>query len=203
MFDVHESAVLLSDFNSEDFDLVLQNLDSLLHLGELLTRVGDLLHVLVPLVLDLLVESDQGIKLQLSLLLLLHQVHDEQLFDLEFFLGLTTLGGCLRSCPRHLFTDGPQELDFFDPLVGLILELLLFLLTCFNVRLKCTNLRVGILVLETFLNELTNIDLLLLMQVFLCDTIFFVILFQLGDLLRNTVELLGPPLHIGVDLVRL
>ena len=122
IFDIDQGTVFLSSLDPENFDFVLQDLDSFLQLGQLLTGVSDLLQVLVPLVLDLFVESDQRIQLKFCLLLLLHEIHNEQFFYLELFFGLSPLGRGLGSSSGHFLPDRAEELNLFEPLIGLVLE---------------------------------------------------------------------------------
>ena len=61
--DVNEVMVLLSTLVLQDVNFILENLDTLFHLGEVLTARLDLADVLVSRVLDLLVQSNERVQL--------------------------------------------------------------------------------------------------------------------------------------------
>ena len=165
VLDVDESTVFLGTLGSQDIDLILKDLDALFHFCEILAGRLDLTDVLVPGVLDLFVESDEGVQLEFSVLLLLGQIEDQKLFHLELLTSLSGLGGGLRSCSCHLLSDGLQELDLDEELTLVILEFAHFLLLRCNHFFDVLDLSLKGSVLETFLDKLTNEDLLLFMQV--------------------------------------
>jgi len=55
-----EFSVFFGRLVSEDFDLILQDLDSFLHFGQILGGVLDLRNILIPGVLDLFIEGNES-----------------------------------------------------------------------------------------------------------------------------------------------
>lgn len=74
LVDVDQVSVLLRTLVLQDVHFVLEDLDSLLHLGQVLATGLDLRNVLVSRVLHLLVKSDKSVQLEVSVLLLLRQI---------------------------------------------------------------------------------------------------------------------------------
>ena len=69
--------VLLQRLVAQDLDLILQDLDSLLHFGEVLRRILNLADVLIPIILHILIKCQEGIEFELDLLLLFGQIQNE------------------------------------------------------------------------------------------------------------------------------
>jgi hypothetical protein len=97
-------------------------------------------------------------------LLFLGQVQDEELFNLQLFLGLSGLSHGLTGCSCHLFTDSGEELDFLLPLVFFFLKLLHLLLVLFDITRELKNLGLHVLVLKGLFDELSKKELLCLLK---------------------------------------
>jgi hypothetical protein len=156
MFDINECSVFFTAFISENFDFILQNLDTFLHLSKVLGGVLDLRDVLVTGVLHFFVKSDERIQTELSFLLFLSKIENKQFLDLKFLLGLSGLSHSLRGSPGHLLSDGRQELDLLHPLVLLLLKSLHLLLVSHDVRTDLHDLSLHILLFQALLHQLTH-----------------------------------------------
>lgn len=96
--------------------------------------------------------------------------------------------------PRHLLTDGAEELDLLDPLVFFLLELLDGLLVGEDVAAHLHDLGLHVLLFQPLLDQLAHEDLLLFLQVLLVDH-------QLFGFLALFVQELGGSGDLGLELL--
>ena len=188
--------VLIGRLVTQDLDFILQNLDTLLHLSQILRAACNLRHVLVTHVLDVLVERLERVEAELSLLLLLQQVQDEQFFDLQLLDGLFSLSHGLRSGSRHLLTDGTKEDNLNLELAFLLLHLGHLTLERLDLVLFATSLQLGLVAVETALDQLTDKDVLLVEET-------LGLLFELLALLIESQLLLLHALQLVLELLSL
>ncbi len=71
-----QRVVLLGGLVAQDLNFVLQDLNALLHLGQVLRGVLDLANVLVPCVPHFLVQGDERLQSEISFLRLLSQIQN-------------------------------------------------------------------------------------------------------------------------------
>jgi len=77
----------------------------------------NLADVLVSIVFDIFIKSEEGIKFEFNLLLLLGQIKNKQFFNLELFFSFSSLSHGLRGCSGHLLSNSGEELNLNDELV--------------------------------------------------------------------------------------
>mgnify|MGYP006922975374 CR=1 FL=1 len=162
---VDQISILLSTLCLKDINFILQNLDTLLHLSQVLTGGLDLTHVLVSRVLHLFIQSDERVQLEVCVLLLLRQVKNEKFFYLEFSTSFTGLSRSLRGCPCHFRSDGHQEVDLNDKHGFSSLHLFNKSLFCIDLLFELINTILANIQVETLLDKLTDIDHLIFLVV--------------------------------------
>ena len=109
----------------------------------------------------------------------------------------------MRGSTGHLLTDGREELDFFNPLVFLLLELLHLLLMLNDVGLELQYLGLHVSLFHTLLHKLSHENLLFFLEGSLvtCQAILFLpLLFQH---VSNNCLLLFGRLHLFLELLDL
>lgn len=201
--DIDQVAVFLSALVLQDVDFVLQDLHALLHLGQVLTAGLNLAHVLVPGVLHLFVKCNEGVQLEVRILLLLRQVQYQQLLDLELSTGLTSLCGCLRSCTSHLGPDGHQEVDLDDEHGLTSLHVRHKRLLKFNLLLELLDAVLAHIKVQALLDELADIDHLVFLVVGQTMVEFSKLRSQLVSHLDHSRSHCGQLLDLGLELARL
>ena len=97
--------------------------------------------------------------------MLLCQIQDEKLFDLELGARLTGLCSRLRSCPSHFCPNSHQEVDLDDEHSFTGLHLLHKCLLSLNLSLQLIDASLANIEVETFLDELSDVDHLVLLVV--------------------------------------
>ena len=109
----------------------------------------------------------------------------------------------MRGCTGHLLTDGREELDFFNPLVFLLLELLYLLLVLNDVGFELQYLGLHVSLFHALLHKLSHEDLLFFLEGSLvtCQAILFLpLLFQH---VSNNCLLFFGRLHLFLELLDL
>jgi len=127
----------------------------------------DFSNIPVAPIFNLLKKGHERVEFEFLLLELLGQVQNKQFFDFEFLLGFACLSRCLGCSPGHLFANSRQELNLFLALLHGLVKHLHLLFALVNFVFKRSDLGFGALVLDAFLDQLANEDLLLFLQVVL------------------------------------
>mmetsp|Transcript_47924 Transcript_47924/g.113908 ORF Transcript_47924/g.113908 Transcript_47924/m.113908 type:complete len:270 (-) Transcript_47924:1217-2026(-) len=127
-----ELLVFEGAFHSQNLHLILENLQLLLHLGQMLRRFLDVCHVLVSLILHHLVHRAELLLLLVDLLVLLLEVIFLQLLHRNFVRSVTIKPVSSGSIPRKLLPLRRESLEVARPLLLLSLQVLQLLLHLFH-----------------------------------------------------------------------
>lgn len=193
MLNVNKRSILLGRLIPENFNFILEDLDSLFKFSKILGGVLNLRNVFISVVLDFFIQSYERTKPIFGLLLLLREIEDEKFFDFELFLGFSHLSHGLGGRPCHLLSDDRQELDFFNVFGLLFLEVLhVFIELCQLLR-SLRDLLLSLLQFGGLVQDLIKVDFGIVLQVLLLDKqilgIFLQLLSNLLRLCENSLEL--------------
>mmetsp|Transcript_20607 Transcript_20607/g.43108 ORF Transcript_20607/g.43108 Transcript_20607/m.43108 type:complete len:411 (+) Transcript_20607:429-1661(+) len=130
--DLGQLFVLHSTLHAQNLDFIREDLELLLHLGELLIRLLDVSHVLIALILDHLVHGAELFLLLADFLMLLLQVLLLQFFHCHLIRGLPVQPVGLRSIPCQLLSMRRQRLEIGVPPLFLDLQSLDLFLHLFH-----------------------------------------------------------------------
>ena len=144
-------------------------------------------------------ESNERIQTELSLLLFLSQIKNQKFFNLELFSSFSLLSHSLRGSSSHFLSDSRQELDFFNPFVFFFLEFMYLKFMCSNILIKLFFLGLHRLVFKTFLNELTDKNLLLIEKMLGLNDQYFRFFLFLFNIFLSSSQLVLVLFKIALD----
>jgi len=115
--------------------------------------------------LDILIHRNEHVKLELGILLLFSEIQDQKLFDFQLFTSVSGLGCCIRCSSCHFLLDSGEEIDLHLKHDLLFLEIGDSFFFTLNIVDDSIEFLSSGIILKTFTNQLTNINLLLLCEI--------------------------------------